>query len=114
MSIGIIWLVIELFIWHQLFVMYPTHRTIINWLMVAAVLLQVFMLLGKVGRKYRISLDVNSELREAEDAMEEAMQDPDDPQVLTRYQGLSTKPVNEMNADELLEYITKLHGRTNH
>lgn len=110
MFLAILWLVaINLACWKALQV-WPSQVVSILAAWLVLTVFQAFTITHMLWRKYRRAVEVGVLVREAEDAMEEAMREPGDNAPLTRFQGLSIKPTKDMTADELLDHMRKLHG----
>lgn len=110
MLLQVFWLTALIVAWHAGVRTWPQYYWIITFPAFFLLAMQLLTLCHQLWRKYTRSVEVGVLVREAEDAMEEAMREPGDNTLLTRFQGLSHKPTKDMDSDELLEHMRKLHG----
>lgn len=110
MLLQIFWLTALIVAWHAGIKTWPQYYWVITFPAFFLFVVQLFTFTHQLWRRYKQSVEVGVLVREAEDAMEEAMREPGDNAPLTRFQGLSHKSTKDMNSDELLEHMRKLHG----
>lgn len=116
MSMLLFWFAIELISWVALWRLQPTHHMLVGWIIGTIVFFQLVAIGSALGRHFRLSREVSGLIREAEDAMAEAMRKDDDLTLLPRPQalqdlGLLHKKTRDMTPDELLDYHRILQGR---